>query len=120
MTNGFFDNYAGALQADLDEVDYQCTLAVGTYTILYFTKESAGHAIVDIDIDYEGGGSPVEVASFDCYAAAPANNIRKSDAGNVVSVAGLYTVTVRVDGRNVNNVTDWKADIGALIFFRTA
>jgi hypothetical protein len=118
MTNGFLDNWSGALQADLDEVDYQLTLSIGTYTIDLLTREGPGQAIIDIDLDSPSGGA-VEVASFDCYAAGGALNIKKQDAGNVITEAGLYTMTVRVDGRN-GAANDWKADIGGIALWRTA
>jgi hypothetical protein len=118
MTCGFYDNWTGGVAANADEVDYQLTLSVGTYTILLFTREGPGQAIIDIDLDGPTSAA-TEVASFDCYAAGAALNIKKSDAGNVITEAGLYTLTARVDGRN-GLANDWKADIGAIVLFRTA
>jgi hypothetical protein len=95
--NGYYDNTAAA--ANLDNVTYQLCLSIGTYTLDVWTKTDVNGGIIDVDLT-DPGSTTTEVASFDLYSNPVVVNVKKQQAAIGITVHGLYTMKVRVDGKN--------------------
>ncbi len=86
--------WRNSFNADGDEIHYAAYLAKGTYTVGLFCLTASANPILDIYIDGD------EVASFDLYTAGPAPNSWFTQTSISVSVSGLKTIKLKVDGKN--------------------
>lgn len=99
--------------ADADELHFKVYLDAGTYSFRMMVREAADRGIVDIYLD------AVEIASFDWYAAAGASNVVKTETGIVVGAAGLYTLKLKIDGKNGSS-SGYKLYCQYIALWRTA
>lgn len=100
-------------KADLDNISYKVYLSIGTYTLRLYGRTANDHGIVDIDLDAD------EIASFDGYSAGVVDIVAFSKTGIVVSIAGLKTLKLRLDGKNASS-TAFQHDTFAIALWRTA
>lgn len=96
-----------------DNISYQVYLAKGTYTLLLVATKGTSQCIIDFD------RNATEIASFDLYRAPVNYNERNIQAGIVVATAGLYTLKMRVDGKNALS-TGFNFEPGYIVLWRTA
>lgn len=105
--------FYNASAADGDEYHLKAFLAAGTYALTLLSDTKNNRGILDIFIDND------EVASFDLYTADLAKNVRNTQAGIVVSSAGIKTIKFRLDGKNGSS-SSYMANIQSTYLYRTA
>ncbi len=116
-TQWFCANLSNTSHADGDNITFNdITLVRGTYTLRCYCYENTDAGIVDFDIQEEGG-SFVEVASQDHYAASAAATFKESTS-ITVAASGKHNLKLRVDGKNGAS-SDHAARVSAIELIRT-
>lgn len=95
--NWFYGALTHTPANDGDNLSWKVYLAAGTYTLFIMNTTSNTMGIIDFDID------AVEVASFDLYTVGLVHNARRTETGIVIASSGLYTLKLRVDGKNASS-----------------
>jgi len=107
---GVFQN--GSTHANGDQLDYKVYLDIGTYTLVEMGATSTGFGIMDYLIDGVSGGTA------DWYDSS-AYNVRKAVTGIVIATAGVKTLSLKINGKNVSS-SDYYHYAQSISLFRTA
>lgn len=89
---GILNNFTSG--TDLDEVNYRCYLAAGTYTVTAILFTGTDRGIMKLKL------ASTTICTIDTYAAGNASNVLKVVTGCTVAASGLYTLRLMIDGKN--------------------
>jgi len=104
--------FVNSTMDDLDECNFKVMLAQGTYTLQVPAYAAGNRGIKKIYLD------AVLIATFDSYAGVNAVVIHEQ-TGIVVSAGKLYTLTLKIDGKNAAS-SDYEGNVSAFNFIKTA
>jgi len=99
--------------ADAEELNFDITLAPGTYSLRMIAYAAASTGIVKI---YDGA---TLIATFDTYSGSEVFNKVFDETGIVITAGGVRTLKFVVDGKNASS-SNYTLSFLKLAFWRTA
>lgn len=109
----FYATVSNSSSANGDKISFKIYLASGIYKIYHLGTKNANQGILQFALD------GADVHNIDQYNATLINNSSSSSANINVSRAGLYTLTLYVNGKNASS-TNYVVSAHQVAFVRVS